>query len=217
MFYESFSAAVEGILLCYGPLALMLIGFVAFAWLTDADARRTYLRRLDLRPEAEAPEVLPPVLTQRTVAYTPAGSRVIIDPTAGTASQAVGVIEEEAAPPAQAQATEDTDTTTTEIDEAEADAASGEPDDLTVIEGIGPKMSAALQAAGITTYAQLAASSEDTLRAAVEAAGMRLAPSISTWAEQAEYAARGDWDGLEQFQSQLEGGRRVDSDGEEES
>jgi len=82
-------------------------------------------------------------------------------------------------------------------------------DDLTKVEGIGPKMSAALKAAGIDTFAKLAASSEDTLRQAIEAAGMRLAPSITTWAEQAELAAKGDWDALDKLQNELEGGRRV--------
>lgn len=89
-----------------------------------------------------------------------------------------------------------------------AKPAAGKPDNLTVVEGIGPKMSAALVAAGIDTYAKLAAASEDTLRAAVESAGMRLAPSIPTWAEQAGYAAKGDWDGLKALQGTLKGGRR---------
>ncbi len=85
---------------------------------------------------------------------------------------------------------------------------SAKPDDLTVIEGIGPKMSTALIAAGIETYAKLSASSEDTLRAAVEAAGMRLAPTIGTWAEQAAYAVKGDMDGLKAFQATIKGGRK---------
>ena len=85
---------------------------------------------------------------------------------------------------------------------------SAEPDDLTRIEGIGPKMSAALIEYGLTTYAKVAASSEDELRAAVEAAGMRLAPSIPTWAEQAGYLVRGDGEGLEAFQNTLNAGRR---------
>ena len=82
------------------------------------------------------------------------------------------------------------------------------PDDLTKIEGIGPKMNAALNAAGITTFARLAQASEEELRAAIEAAGMRFAPSVSTWAEQAAYAARGDWDGLAAFQASLTAGRK---------
>lgn len=83
-----------------------------------------------------------------------------------------------------------------------------EPDDLTKVEGIGPKMDAALKAAGITTFARLAQTSEDDLRAAIEAAGMRFAPSVTTWAEQAAYAARGDWDGLAAFQESLTAGRK---------
>lgn len=85
-------------------------------------------------------------------------------------------------------------------------------DDLTKIEGIGKKMQQALYAAGIKTYAQLATKSEDDLRAAIEAAGMRFSPSLSTWAEQAGFAAKGNWDGLKALQDSLVGGRRVDSE-----
>lgn len=91
--------------------------------------------------------------------------------------------------------------------ELEAEAPS-EEDDLTVIEGIGRKMSSALKNAGITTYVALAEADEATLRAAIEAGGMRFSPSLTTWSEQAAYAARGDWDGLAQFKSTLTSGRR---------
>lgn len=87
-------------------------------------------------------------------------------------------------------------------------AASAQPDDLKVIEGIGPKMEKALHAAGIKTFAQLAGTSEDQINAAIKAAGMRFAPSVPTWAQQAAYAARGDFAGLEAFQKTLTGGRR---------
>jgi hypothetical protein len=59
------------------------------------------------------------------------------------------------------------------------------------------------------TFDDLAKASEDELRAAVEAAGMRLAPSLGTWAEQATFAAKGDWDGLNTLQDQLVGGRKA--------
>lgn len=85
----------------------------------------------------------------------------------------------------------------------------GAGDDLTRIEGIGPKMAAALKAAGITSFRKLAQTDEDTLRAAIESAGMRLAPSIPTWAEQAALAARGDWAGLKAFQGSLVAGRKA--------
>ncbi len=85
----------------------------------------------------------------------------------------------------------------------------GESDDLTKVEGIGPKMSQALIDAGITTFVELAHASEEQLRAAIEAAGMRLAPSMGTWSRQAEFAVKGDWDGLQAYQDELVGGREV--------
>lgn len=89
-----------------------------------------------------------------------------------------------------------------------AAAAVLEADDLTRIEGIGRKMSSALMAAGISTFDQLAQADEAALRAAIEAAGMRFAPSMASWREQAAYAARGDWDGLAAYQATLTGGRK---------
>ncbi len=89
-----------------------------------------------------------------------------------------------------------------------AEAASA-GDDLTVIEGIGPKMSQALKAAGIDTFAKLAEADEDALRAAINAAGLKLSPSLKTWASQAKYAAAGDMDGLKRYQDELVGGRKV--------
>ncbi len=88
-------------------------------------------------------------------------------------------------------------------------AASGQPDDLTKIEGIGPKMSAALKSAGISTFAVLAESSEAELRTAIEAAGMRFSPSLVTWARQATLAVNGEWDALEEFQKNLVSGREA--------
>lgn len=87
--------------------------------------------------------------------------------------------------------------------EREKRSRSAQPDDLTVIEGIGRKMAAALNAAGIDTFAQLAQASEGELRAAIRAAGMRLAPTLATWAQQAAYAEHGDWDGLKAYQQSV--------------
>jgi F-type H+-transporting ATPase subunit gamma len=76
-------------------------------------------------------------------------------------------------------------------------------DDLTVIEGIGPKIAAALNAVGITNFAALANASEAQLKDAIETAGLRLAPTLGTWAEQATFAATGDFEGLQRLQSQI--------------
>ena len=76
-------------------------------------------------------------------------------------------------------------------------------DDLTRIEGIGPKMSDALIAVGITTYAEIADSSEETLRSAIEQAGMRLSPKLGTWPHQASLARDGKWDELKEYQDTI--------------
>jgi hypothetical protein len=69
-------------------------------------------------------------------------------------------------------------------------------------------VSGALVAAGIDSFVKLAEASEDQIKAAIEAGGLRFAPSLGTWAQQAEFAARGDWDGLKALQDQLTAGRR---------
>lgn len=96
------------------------------------------------------------------------------------------------------------------IAEAESvtrEAAKQEPQDLKRIEGIGPKIDAALKAQGYPTYASVAAATEDELRAAIKAEGVRFAPSASSWARQAQFLAEGDEDGLKEFQDYLVGGQ----------
>jgi predicted flap endonuclease-1-like 5' DNA nuclease len=78
-------------------------------------------------------------------------------------------------------------------------------DDLTVISGVGRKMAAALRAAGIDSYTKLAAASDDDLRKAVAAGGMRLAPSLSTWRQQAGFLARGDRAGFDALKNATKG------------
>jgi predicted flap endonuclease-1-like 5' DNA nuclease len=97
----------------------------------------------------------------------------------------------------------------TEKPVAEIKAAPTGLDDLKIVEGIGPKMEKALHAAGIQTFAQLAQATEAQIRAAIQAAGMRFAPSVPTWPEQAAYAQKGDWEGLKTFQATLTAGRRA--------
>ena len=81
-------------------------------------------------------------------------------------------------------------------------------DDLTRIDGIGPKISEVLRAAGIAGYAQLASTDVDRLKQILDDAGIRIADP-GTWPEQARLAAAGDWEGLKGLQGQLKAGRRV--------
>ncbi len=92
---------------------------------------------------------------------------------------------------------------------AAATTAPAVPDDLQVIEGIGPKIAALLQSKGITTLAQLAASEASQLEQILVEANLRRLSNPATWPEQAKLAASGDWDGLKTLQASLKGGRRV--------
>lgn len=75
---------LSGYAICYGPLLLTIVGFIVFAVLTDADARRSYLRRMDPRPESERREDQPLPVDKPTNAETPSGSRVTILPGNGS-------------------------------------------------------------------------------------------------------------------------------------
>ena len=81
------------------------------------------------------------------------------------------------------------------------------PDDLKVIEGIGPKMEAALNKAGILTFVQLTRASEEQLHRAIEADGLNFAPSVPTWARQADYLVKGDHAGFKVYTDHLVAGR----------
>ena len=83
------------------------------------------------------------------------------------------------------------------------------PDDLKLIEGIGPKISGLLQAAGISTFAQLAEADVDRLSQILTDAGITGVADPATWPEQARLAAGSEWDALEALQDRLKGGRRV--------
>lgn len=93
---------------------------------------------------------------------------------------------------------------------AEAEAPAVQPDDLTAIEGIGEKYQQALRAAGIATFTQLSESTLETLEAAARSAGMNKSASMKTWAEQAAYVARGEWEALEELQQRLRAGTYKD-------
>lgn len=84
---------------------------------------------------------------------------------------------------------------------------STEADDLKKIEGIGPKISEVFYNAGIKTFAQMAASTEEELKDILVAAGSQFASkNPGTWIQQAQLAADGKWDELKELQDKLMGG-----------
>lgn len=86
-------------------------------------------------------------------------------------------------------------------------AVPDEADDLTIIEGIGPKTATVFQQAGISTFVQLAETDSSELNRILESAGLHLG-NPATWPEQARLAAAGNWEALEALQASLKGGRR---------
>ncbi|MBN1995233.1 MAG: DUF4332 domain-containing protein [Anaerolineae bacterium] len=90
-----------------------------------------------------------------------------------------------------------------------AAAQTAPPDDLKIIEGIGPKIAGVLQAAGITTLAQLAQTDVGRLRQILDEANMTALANPTSWPEQAQLAAAGDMAALQKLQDELKGGRRV--------
>ena len=82
-------------------------------------------------------------------------------------------------------------------------------DDLTVVEGIGPKIGDLLIAAGITTFAQLASAKISKIEEVLKAAGSRYAlANPGTWSEQAALLAAGKFDEFEKLAEELDGGVR---------
>ena len=77
-----------------------------------------------------------------------------------------------------------------------ATATAAPPDDLTQINGIGPRISTILNDGGITTYADLQRANTGELRQIIAVGGALPPSSLESWPTQASYAARGDWSGL---------------------
>lgn len=81
-------------------------------------------------------------------------------------------------------------------------------DDLKLVEGIGPKIEELMHAAGITTWAELAAAPIEKLEAILDEAGPRFRiHDPATWGKQAAMADAGQWAELETYQDELKGGR----------
>lgn len=82
------------------------------------------------------------------------------------------------------------------------------PDDLKIVEGIGPKIEELLNKEGILTFAQLATTAPERLKEILHAAGPRFQMhDPATWPEQSALARDGKWDDLKKWQDELNKGR----------
>ena len=111
------------------------------------------------------------------------------------------VIETAAAPEAEAKAAAP----------KKASAKKGpKPDDLKIVEGVGPKIEQLLKEGGINNWEELAAAPVERLKEILEAAGSRYQiHDPSSWPAQAKFAAEGRWEDLKDYQEMLIGGRDV--------
>lgn len=81
-------------------------------------------------------------------------------------------------------------------------------DDLKIIEGIGPKMEAALRSGGITTYKDLASRSPEEINRILIAQNPRYKMAYTkSWPKQAKLASEGAFDKLKALQDELDRGR----------
>lgn len=82
------------------------------------------------------------------------------------------------------------------------------PDDLKIVEGIGPKIEELLHKAGIITFADLSKADIVKLKEILVNAGSRFQMhDPSTWPKQSELARDGKFEELKKFQDELNAGR----------
>lgn len=85
--------------------------------------------------------------------------------------------------------------------------SSTNPNDLKVVEGIGPKIEGLFKDAGINTWDELAATPVERMQEILTAAGSRYKlANPRSWAQQAQLAAEGRWTELSALQQDLRGG-----------
>ncbi|WP_052333962.1 hypothetical protein [Neolewinella persica] len=86
--------------------------------------------------------------------------------------------------------------------------SSSNPNDLKVVEGIGPKIEGLLKADGISNWSELAAAEVSRIQGILDAAGPRYQLAVPrTWAQQAGLAAEGKWAELKALQDELQAGK----------
>ncbi len=112
----------------------------------------------------------------------------------------------------QSAATDTLDNANDKVSSAESalsdtvNKATVELDDFKIIEGIGPKIEAALHTAGVKTYADLRASDSETINVILNAASPAFhMHDPETWPYQADLAYNGKWDKLKEYQDFLMG------------
>ncbi|MEP7252471.1 MAG: DUF4332 domain-containing protein [Ginsengibacter sp.] len=105
---------------------------------------------------------------------------------------------------------QDETATTTATKPAKEKTSAKKEDDLTKIEGIGPKAAEVLIEAGIKSFADVSKSTPENLKEILDNSGGHFnAADPTTWPQQAELAAAEKWDELTELQDKLKGGKEA--------
>lgn len=80
--------------------------------------------------------------------------------------------------------------------------------DLTLVEGIGPRIAEVCKAAGIASFADLAKTDASRIKEILKDANLGSLADPASWPKQAELALQGNWEELKDYQDKLHAGRQ---------
>jgi predicted flap endonuclease-1-like 5' DNA nuclease len=180
-------------------LLLILLLSVGVAWLLGREGNRRTVASAAPAPSTHVPE---PMAALPTATRAPVATTLVVESPAQTISQ----------PNLETPVTESVPLQSVAVVEAPQPTVATapvavQPDDLTLVEGIGPKIKGVLNAAGVVTFADLARADAGELKKILMDAGLRI-HNPTSWPEQAALAAAGQWDELKALQGRLSAGRR---------
>jgi len=189
------STAGDGIPWWVWPVLLLMLGFLVWWWLRKP-AEEVSASTLSGRQEKPLTSVSPVIAESPSVSSGPKtlNHKVSREPTPKPIT---------AESPVPSDLEEDRDQKLPVVPPIDV-----KPDDLSIVEGIGPRINQVLHAAGIQSLSQLSDSEISYLKEILISAGVRLADP-TTWPEQARLAAVGDLETLKALQASLRGGRKV--------
>ena len=154
---------------------------------------------------ADVPTAVTAQVSATVVAPTPAASPApaMVTPVAKTASPAPAATPKAAASKAALKAAAVIDL----VAAKKAGFALKNANDLTVIDGVGPKINELFYNAGVKTFAQLSKQTMLQMRKVLDDGGSRFRiANPSTWGQQAALAAENKWEELKNLQENLTGG-----------
>lgn len=169
-------------------MVVALVVFLIAVWLFGRATRRPAVR--ERRPDVLDEGVAPAQRNQALIDSAPAAAGAF---TAAPVGELMGGVAEVIAAAVH-------DNTAEPAPETQAPPAAdkGAADDLTRIKGVGPKLSALLGQLGVTSFAQIAAwTDEDLARVDAQLGAFAGRPRRDKWVEQARLLAAGDTAGYE--------------------